>query len=69
MWIVIPLQEIKGLLRNNVRRFASWILVFLDILKIIGNSWEVMRKGLYALTPGPNMDLSLQPPAPYLEKF
>lgn len=40
MWIATPLQEIKGLLRNNVRRCASWILVFLDILKIIGNSWE-----------------------------
>lgn len=38
MWIVTPLQENKGLLRNNVRRYASWILVFLDILKIIGNS-------------------------------
>lgn len=38
MWIAIPLQENKGLLRNNVRRYASWILVFLDILKIIGNS-------------------------------
>lgn len=38
MWIATPLQENKGLLRNNVRRYASWILVFLDILKIIGNS-------------------------------
>lgn len=38
MWIATPLQENKGLLRNNVRRYASWILVFLDILKTIGNS-------------------------------
>lgn len=39
MWIATPLQEDKGLLRKNVRRYASsWILVFLDILKIIGNS-------------------------------
>lgn len=38
MWIAIALQENKGLLRKNVRRSASWILVFLDILKIIGNS-------------------------------
>lgn len=38
MWIAIPLQENKGPLRNNVRRYASWILVFLDILKTIGNS-------------------------------
>lgn len=38
MWIAIPLQENRGLLRNNVRRYASWILVFLDILKIVGNS-------------------------------
>lgn len=38
MWIAIPFQENKGLLQNNVRRYASWILMFLDILKIIGNS-------------------------------
>ncbi|KAF6735809.1 hypothetical protein FQA47_002376 [Oryzias melastigma] len=37
MWIATP-QESQDLLRNDVRRCASWILVFLDILKIIGNS-------------------------------
>lgn len=38
MWIVIALEEIFDLLLNNVRGPASWILIFLDILKIIGNS-------------------------------
>ena len=38
MWIAIAFQENKDLLQNNVRRYASWILMFLDILKIIGNS-------------------------------
>lgn len=38
MWIATGSHEDHGLLRNNVRGCASWILVFLDILKIIGNS-------------------------------
>lgn len=38
MWIVIALEEKFDLLLNNVRGPASWILIFLDILKIIGNS-------------------------------
>lgn len=38
MWIVIALEEKIALLLNNVRGPASWILIFLDILKIIGNS-------------------------------
>lgn len=38
MWIVIALEENFDLLLNNVRGPASWILIFLDILKIIGNS-------------------------------
>lgn len=50
MWIATPLQENKGLLRNNVRRCASWILVFLDILKIIGNSWDKKKKKKKKLT-------------------
>jgi hypothetical protein len=67
MWIAIPLQENDSLLQNNVKRYASWILVFLDILKNIGNSWkEGMRKG-FAPNVGP--DLDYQSPVPYLETF
>lgn len=71
MWIAIPLQENKGPLRNNVRRYASWILVFLDILKTIGNSWEgrSYAQRIVCSDPGTNMDLPLKPPAPYLENF
>ena len=68
MWIAIPFQENDSLLQNNVKRYASWILVFLDILKNIGNSWkeEGMRKG-FAPNVGP--DLNYQSPVPYLETF
>lgn len=38
MLIAVAAQENKAVPRNNVRSCASWILAFLDILKIIGNS-------------------------------
>lgn len=38
MWIVTTSGEKIAFFLNNVRGPASWILIFLDILKIIGNS-------------------------------
>lgn len=71
MRILISLQENKDRLRKNVTSCASWILVFLDILKIIGNSWEgrrVLLKGLYP-TQGPTWICHWAPRSLILRSF